>query len=68
MSIRKLELSDFDKKYFDLLEQLTMVEKAKITQCDFENFVKSLNESHIIFVIEDVTTNKIIATTTLQPI
>lgn len=61
--IRKIETNDYDKKYLDLLTQLTTIDKNKITKNMFSNFVQSLNENHIIFVIE--VDNKIIATTTL---
>lgn len=63
LNIRKIESDDYNKKYLDLLEQLTVVNKNKITFEMFSKFVDNLGENHLIFVIEQ--NNKIIATTTL---
>ena len=46
MNIRKINYNDFYNNYFDLLDQLTNVEKNKITYNKFKVFVDNLNESH----------------------
>jgi len=50
--IRHLQSSDYDKGYFDLLETLTTVDQHLITFDMFDNFIKNLNENHIVHVIE----------------
>lgn len=59
---RHLNFDDYDKKYFDLLSQLTIcniIEREK-----FNNFIKKLdNNTHIILVCE--INNKIVASGTL---
>ena len=52
LTIRKLIKKDFYSNYFELLEQLTVVEKEKITFDKFSKFVDDLNENHIIIVFE----------------
>ena len=47
----------------DLLEQLTIVNKNNISFDVFSKFIETLNDNHLIFVIEHE--NKIIATITL---
>ena len=54
---------DFNKNYLHLLEQLTKVDKEKITFEKFKNFVDNLNKNHKIIVIEF--NNKIVATGTV---
>ena len=49
---RNLVKSDFNKNYFELLQQLTDVEKEKITFDMFSQFIDNLNENHIIIVFE----------------
>ena len=49
---RNLVKDDFNKNYFELLEQLTDVEKEKITFDKFSQFIDNLNENHIIIVFE----------------
>ena len=63
MIIRHLESMDFNKNYLHLLEQLTKVDKEKITFEKFKNFVDNLNKNHKIIVIEF--NNKIVATGTV---
>ena len=57
--MRNIFLTDFDKDYIELLEQLTVV--GKITREQFNEFVEKNGKN--IFVIEK--DNKIIATITL---
>ena len=63
MEFRNLQKNDYNKKYFDLLSQLTEVNKEKISFVDFCNFIDKLNENHHIIVI--IHNNKIVASGTL---
>ena len=63
MNFRYLQKKDYNLNYFDLLEQLTKVNKEQISQNDFCNFIETLNENHQIIVIE--INNKIVATGTI---
>lgn len=61
MIIRSISVDDYNKGYFELLEQLTKCSKPDYV--DWYSFITYLNSYHIIMVIED--NNKIIATGTL---
>lgn len=63
--LRKIEKDDFNKKYLELLRQLTTIEIDKITKETFEEFVNNLNENHQIYVIEEIEQNIIIGTITI---
>ena len=63
MIFRNLEIGDFYNNYFNLLNQLTNVQKHKIIFDEFKYFVNNLNDNHIIIVIEK--SNQIIASGTL---
>lgn len=63
LRVRNLTIDDYNKKYLDLLEQLTIVNKESITTSIFDNFVENLNDNHQVFIIED--NCKIIATITV---
>lgn len=63
MNIRTINDKDYHNNYFDLLNQLTEIEKEKITFDKFKHFIDNLNENHQIMVIE--LDNKIIASGTL---
>ena len=63
MNVRRIQCNDYYKDYLTLLEQLTTVEKEKISYDDFKNFVNKLSNNHVIIVIEEA--EKIIATATL---
>ena len=63
--IRNLQLNDYDKKYLELLKQLSSIEPNKITKDMFNNFVNNLNDNHIIYIIEDKINNIIIGTVTV---
>jgi glucosamine-phosphate N-acetyltransferase len=63
--IRNLQVTDYDKHYFELLKQLSLIEPQKITRVMFNKFVNNLNDNHIIYVIEDEINNIIIGTVTL---
>lgn len=62
-SIRKIHKNDYGKKYLELLENLTTVNRENINSESFEYFVSILNKNHIINVIEH--DNVIISTGTL---
>jgi glucosamine-phosphate N-acetyltransferase len=61
-SFRKIEYSDYHKRYFDLLSQLTVAPVCN--QDDFDSFVYDLTDNHIIFVLEN-DQNRIIASGTV---
>ena len=63
MIIRNIQSNDYHLNYFDLLSQLTTVNKEKITFNKFDNFIKTLNDNHFIKVI--LIDNKIVASGTL---
>lgn len=63
--LRKIEKNDFNKKYLELLKQLTTIDIDKITQESFEIFINNLNENHLIYVIEETLQNIIIGTITI---
>lgn len=55
-SLRKLESSDYNKGYLELLETLTTVNVELITSEKFDSFIKSLNENHVVYVLENMET------------
>jgi glucosamine-phosphate N-acetyltransferase len=61
MNIRPICKNDFYKNFTDLLSQLSTT--GNITYQNFINIINSLNNNHLIYVIED--NNKIIASGTL---
>lgn len=61
IKFRGLECDDYNKGYFDLLQQLTVAPLCSNDQ--FKTFVDNLNRNHIVFVCEN--NNKIIASGTL---
>ena len=64
MSLRKLELADYHKSYLALLETLTVV--GQISEADFGKRFQILNRKpYMIWVIEDLTNDTIVATGTL---
>jgi glucosamine-phosphate N-acetyltransferase len=62
-TIRNLDTSDYNKEYFNLLRQLTNT--SEISYEEFSKFINGLNQDHQIFVIEDLLTERIIATGTI---
>lgn len=62
-TLRKIEVSDYNKQYLKLLENLSIVQSHLITYELFEDFVKKLNDNHLIYVIEY--SEKVIATGTI---
>lgn len=61
--IRRLEISDKSKGFVELLQQLTVCDS--ISDQDFENRFReicSLGDHHVICVVEDESSGKIIAT------
>ena len=63
MNFRYLQKKDYNLNYLDLLEQLTKVDKERISLNDFSNFIDILNENHQIVVME--IDNEIVATGTI---
>ena len=64
MEFRHLTKDDFKKKYLNLLEQLTIVNKELIDETVFSYFLNTLDlEKKVVFVMED--DSKIIASGTL---
>lgn len=61
IQFRNLEISDYDKNYFNLLSQLTVCNI--IPKKQFEKFISSLNNNHKILVYEN--NNNILASGTL---
>lgn len=63
LEIRKIEINDYYKKYFDLLSQLTSADNVDFK--DWEKRIQEIkkNSYHHIFVIEDK--GKIVASITL---
>ncbi|GJZ59498.1 glucosamine 6-phosphate N-acetyltransferase [Tanacetum coccineum] len=61
--VRKLEITDKNKGFMELLQQLTVCDPVsdEVFQKRFEEF-KSYGDDHIICVIEDVSRSKIVAT------
>ena len=62
--IRKIEVNDYNKKYVDLLSQLSIVDsKDDITFEKFISYIDTLHNKHMIYVIEN--NNSIISTITI---
>jgi predicted GNAT family acetyltransferase len=62
--VHELQTSDYTKGYYDLLKNLTHVQE-EVSLETFEKFVSSLSSSHNVFVIEDLTTQKIVGSITM---
>jgi glucosamine-phosphate N-acetyltransferase len=62
---RKIEKSDFDKNYVQLLQHLTIVNPEEINATQFNTFIENLGDNHAIYVLEDIVNNIIIGTITL---
>ena len=64
--IRPLSSLDININYYALLAELsTRVESNMFPHEKEDEFVKSLGENHIIYVVEDVENNQVIASATL---
>ena len=62
---RKIEKNDFYKNYIPLLQHLTTVNPEKIDINTFTTFVEKLNDSHLIYVLEDTINKVVVGTITL---
>ena len=62
---RKIEKNDFHKNYIQLLQHLTIVNPEEINADTFNNFIDKLNDSHSIYVLEDIINKVVIGTITL---
>ena len=65
LCLRNIEKGDYYKGYLELLQLLTFIEPQQISFEDFTTFIHGLHIYHQIFVIEDITTHKIIGTITI---
>lgn len=63
--LRDISLEDYHKNYLDLLGQLSKIDKEQISVQDFFNFINELNERNKVFIIENRTSDKIIACATV---
>lgn len=64
-TLRKIQKKDYYRGYLDLLEHLTIVNKEQISYKKFNHFIKNLNRYHLIYVLEDKSIKKVVATGTL---
>jgi glucosamine-phosphate N-acetyltransferase len=65
MYFRQLESNDYDSNYFQVLSQLSIVDKKSITLDQWNQFISQLNNNHQIYVLVDSSSNNIIASGTL---
>jgi glucosamine-phosphate N-acetyltransferase len=52
IKIRNVEVDDYYKNHLSLYCQLTSIDPTKISYENYRNFILSLNDHHMIFVIE----------------
>jgi len=64
MHLRKLDSNDYNSNYFQLLSQLSFVDKKSITLDQWNQFISQLNNNHQIYILVDLS-NNIIASGTL---
>jgi len=62
-NFRKVNKYDILKGHLNLYTQLTKIDPSHISKTDYENFINSLSDDHIIYVVESK--NKIIGTITI---
>lgn len=60
---RKLNYNDYSPEYFQLLKQLT--EAEQIDRQKFKEILDEINKNSNIYVLEDITNKKIVASATL---
>jgi len=65
LTIRNINISDYDRNYLFLLKQLTDINPEIIDRNTFNDFINGLNDMHSIIVIEDISANIIIGSGTL---
>lgn len=63
--IRKLELKDLTVEYFTLLQNLSIISQADISEEKNLNFFNKLDEEHQIWLIVDTVNQKIVGTGTI---
>lgn len=63
--IRNLNKNDYHNNYLNLLKQLTVLDVQSISKQKFDQFIDSLNNNHIVLIIEDIKKNIIIGTITI---
>jgi len=62
---RKIEKDDFNKYYLHLLQHLSIIQPSEISIQQFNQFIENLTPKHSIFIIEDTSSQTIIASITL---
>ena len=60
-----LTKQDYGSNYFELLNQLSTIDRSSISKSDFDYFVDNLNDNHIIKLIKTIKDKKIIGTITV---
>ena len=63
--IRPLMHSDLNDTYYSLLAQLSDMDISRVTEEKSNEFYKSLDNNHQIYVIEEVTNKRVIGTGTI---
>ena len=63
--IRKIEKNDFNNQLLELLNQLSSIDIKSILMNDFDLFIDSLHDNHLIYVIQEIESHLIIGTGTL---
>ena len=62
----KIKAQDINKDYLFLLSQLTCVDYESLNKENIENFINSLNNNHLIYLLKDSkNSNKIIGSITI---
>lgn len=62
----KIKTEDINKDYLFLLSQLTSVDYESLNKENIENFINSLNNNHLIYLLKDSkNNNKIIGSITI---
>lgn len=64
-SFRYIDDDDINDSYYELLGQLTNIDKKKMNTNKSKEFIYKLNNNHRIFVIEDCLKNAVIASGTI---
>ena len=64
-TIEDLASQHYKSNYFYLLKQLTSIEPEKITKTAFDKFVNHLSNNHIVKIIKDEESKKIVGTITI---
>lgn len=63
--IEHLSSEHYNSNYFHLLKQLTAIDPEKITKTAFDEFINHLSNNHIVKIIKDEESKKIVGTITI---